>query len=527
MPTTNQRPRNKEIERAAYTCPHLHEFWQQGGLRDIVGLIVYIRLIKSNRGGTGVKLPESRPTCLQCNGCHSAISQLHGCLECVHFACMRKGHFRHHQIASDHALSIDIDRETFHCKKCNDYVYDWELDFELQNQLNTHSLRSSYMRRIDVLHQPTENERKLIKACSVPVRERASRPLGLRGMQNLGNSCFMTVALHSLVANPFLRNYFLGDMHHPSTCAKRRLGDECLACELANLFALMFNGQEKPYSPHRFLYAVWNESKHLSGYRQQDAHEFLSVEKEEEKRKEKEKRCMRYFIVHESKKSNRGSLRSDVTCLKCQRCSSSIEPMFYICLDIYFKKEDKSRLDSVPPTTSMQQQQVSSVMYADNGDDKNDPPLTHNQQRNTNTSSFEKKSKIQGVEPIYLSCAKQMTMHELPPTLTFQLKRFCQQPSTKRWYKNKSHISFPLDGLDLSAFSKQQQTKMAIEKNGEKTGSSFSYPQLYDLYSVIVHKGTLENGHYICYIRKKNTKYSNRKRTSCFMLGAPFDNGST
>mmetsp|Transcript_33461 Transcript_33461/g.54364 ORF Transcript_33461/g.54364 Transcript_33461/m.54364 type:complete len:134 (+) Transcript_33461:493-894(+) len=100
-----------------------------------------------------------------------------------------------------------------------------------------------------------------------------------------------------------------------------------------------------------------------------------------------------------------------------------------------------------------------------------------------------------------------MTMHELPPTLTFQLKRFCQQPSTKRWYKNKSHISFPLDGLDLSAFSKQQQTKMAIEKNGEKTGSSFSYPQLYDLYSVIVHKGTLENGHYICYIRKKSQWY--------------------
>ena len=40
-------------------------------------------------------------------------------------------------------------------------------------------------------------------------------------------------------------------------------------------FFQFYSGECVPYIPYRLLFLVWTHAKHLSGYYQQDAHEFL------------------------------------------------------------------------------------------------------------------------------------------------------------------------------------------------------------------------------------------------------------
>ena len=49
----------------------------------------------------------------------------------------------------------------------------------------------------------------------------------------------------------------------------------CLGCAMNNIFHEAYSGERAQLSPHKLLYAVWQHSKHLAGYSQQDAHEFF------------------------------------------------------------------------------------------------------------------------------------------------------------------------------------------------------------------------------------------------------------
>lgn len=55
---------------------------------------------------------------------------------------------------------------------------------------------------------------------------------GLRGLINLGSTCFMNCIVQTLVHTPILTQYFLSDLHH----CKFLDNTKCLVCEMGRLF---------------------------------------------------------------------------------------------------------------------------------------------------------------------------------------------------------------------------------------------------------------------------------------------------
>ena len=309
--------------------------------------------------------------------------------------------------------------------------------------------------------------------------------------------------LQVLVHNPLLRNYFLSDLHSQQRCPHRRNVAElkdggganggkaaiCLACDVDDLFAAFYSGDRSPFSPQRILISMWAHAEHLAGYAQQDAHElYMSLldglhhytRSPPDPSNPPAPNSLCTCVVHTI---FGGQLRSDVQCGQCQTVSTAIDPMFDISVDLSTAAAGSTLVECL--------------------------------RRFTQTENLWKHDQFHCRRcQQYSEATKQLSFHALPLVLSLHFKRF-ERTNAKQSTKIDTYIAFPLTALDLAPYLHQSlPTPLSPSIKGQQADAMAQAkraqnPCLYDLQSVVVHKGNLENGHYICYFRHGQQWYKN------------------
>lgn len=210
-------------------------------------------------------------------------------------------------------------------------------------------------RKLDELFtDPVKEDPRFISTNTVEAPCRAS---GIRGIYNMGATCYMNVILQSFVHNPLLRNFYLGDGHQSGECSYKN----CMSCAMDDMFQ-DFYAQETTtgYSASNILASFWLSKRkayeELASNKEQDAHEFFQflteelheingggrpAESDENSTKaskpENDPGCK--CIVHQT---FYGKLQSTITCQSCGDVNTSVESFLDLSLGLEGLSKKKS-----------------------------------------------------------------------------------------------------------------------------------------------------------------------------------------
>ncbi|KAK0336639.1 hypothetical protein LTR59_001713 [Friedmanniomyces endolithicus] len=538
-----------------FGCPHIKGLLTIARQQATDG---YTRLIQSLRkeddvsdrtylvSGVGAKTATTTATTTTCT--------TYLCLQCPTVGSTRQRHRK------DHVFAVESDNGFIYCHDCHDFVYD--LTFELlrttlTTPTSTPQAPPNRKRKLSALSPPTSTEptRSLLRANAAPAPCAAT---GLRGMYNMGQTCFMSVILQSLLHNPLLRTWFLSEGHKSSDCER----EACTACALDDIFTDFWAlDKHEGYGAVHMLQGCWKApgGGGLAGYSQQYAHEYwgfalnslhgaITEEEggggEDEERgggKKGRGRSECDCVIH---RTFSGRLRSTVTCLTCQNVTTSLDPFMDLSLDIRSTAVvvKKKKLSMINGTTA-----VKEILPMDLTEclDRFTSPETLGGGGGGSGKYFCRK--CDGEQ----EARKQLGLERLPPVLPVHFKRFeCSKGLGGVSRKVETRVGVPLV-LDLAPYlvgagggskSAKKGTKAGrrrqsgdvddeeadtdVDADAEADTDADTGPAengapdrpddedtnddddvtpsqpIYDLGSVIVHKGKIDNGHYISYCRQ-------------------------
>jgi ubiquitin carboxyl-terminal hydrolase 22/27/51 len=255
----------------------------------------------------------------------------------------------------------------------------------------------------------------------------------------------------------------------------------------------MYSGVTTPHAPTTLLHTLWTSFKHLAGYEQQDAHEFLValLYKLHEHLGGRTFGCD--CLIHQTFS---GVLQSSVTCLGCGACSPVFDPFMDICLDVVVgvgEEEPLALQTCLDRFCAVETLPGGSYVCA-------------------------------ACQSTYREAHKQLSIRKPPLTLCLQLKRFGQgamvlsldssatvsvsststTSATIGSSKLSHHVSFP-ELFSLTPYL--SETIMRQQDNGHHTNHNTTQ-NLYKLASVIHHIGDQDSsGHYVAYLNHHSAWY--------------------
>lgn len=114
---------------------------------------------------------------------------MYACLHCIYFGC-RGAHITSHLRSKKHNIALELSHGTLYCYACRDFIYDARSrDYALINRkLEAKDLQKSLGWQPWI---PTAKETNLLLANARRRLVRPNQTIGLRGLLNLGATCFM------------------------------------------------------------------------------------------------------------------------------------------------------------------------------------------------------------------------------------------------------------------------------------------------------------------------------------------------
>ncbi|KAK0419447.1 hypothetical protein QR680_014150 [Steinernema hermaphroditum] len=304
--------------------------------------------------------------------------------------------------------------------------------------------------------------------------------LGVCGLQNLGNTCFMNSALQCLSNVPEITQYFLSDEYKKHLNTTNKLGMQGqLAMAYGGLIHQMWSGENYSVVPRQLKNVIGRFEPRFSGYQQQDSQELLAflldglhedlnkiIKKpyiEDKDANGRPDSVVAAEAWEDYLKRNdsvivdytHGQLKSTVVCPDCSKVSIKFDPFCF--LSVPLPSRDKMTLRSRENIVD-----ISECFDL----------FTKEEQLGEHDLWYCPQCKE------HRQASKKLDLWKLPDILIVHLKRF----QYTRWYRDKidSYVEFPVRGLDL--------TDRVIDQSGK------SY--VYDLIAISNHSGGLGGGHY-------------------------------
>ncbi|KAL7417112.1 hypothetical protein BDY24DRAFT_336151 [Mrakia frigida] len=468
-------------------CSHLVELLD-GSKGSQAGEDLLARYGQVSRWGLklkGVGQPQKREPVRPppCSTCNKPLSRPFACLSCPFVGCFHDAsHTLEHLKTSGHHFSVDAKTGSVFCMICQDFVYEERLDAvinetrqDLEIPRGMGSWQKSKRKRQKVTpFVPTAQEAALLARAGPPLSCR-----GIRGILNLGQTCFLSVVLQTFLHNPLLRNHFLADRHNRYICAETSAASDtkkdCMCCEMDRMFADFYSDDRSPWGPVTFLSSMWSSSSDLAGYAQQDAHEFfISALNQMHTNSHGSKLIDCSCPVHTT---FAGQLQSDVCCGSCGQITSAFDPMLDISLDL------KSKAGVV-------------------ADGEN--TLAKSLRRYTSPEKLGQQYLCDKCGVSSLDATKQLSLHQLPPVLCIQFKRFEHSSTSSQSTKIDTPIRFP-SKIDLTPYT---TAAVQARRNGdEPVVGGPGEEMVWDLFAVVKHQGQLNTGHYTNFAKFKDEWY--------------------